>query len=259
MKNITIISNPGKPAAKKFAEKIREWARKNKLPHPKFAVVLGGDGMMIKSARKLAKDGIPLLGVNLGKLGFLAEVSAQDLLPALDRIARGRYGIEERSMLSIEIRRKKKLIRKFLAMNDAVLKNGELARAIDLRISIDGKVVNDIVADGVLIATPTGSTAYCLAAGGPIVHPKTKALIAVPISPHSLTQRPLVVPDDEAFGLEVKSGRNLTILSVDGQVHMRLKPGDAVKVKISDLKTKLIVFGHNDYFKVLKEKFKWGG
>ena len=258
MGKITIISNPNKPAAKKFAKTIRRWAAKNKFPHPEFAVVLGGDGMMIKSARKLAKAGIPLLGVNLGKLGFLAEVSVKDLLPALDRVARGKYEIEERSMLNVEIHRKKKLIRKFLAMNDAVLKNGELARAIDLNIIINGRFVNDLVADGVIIATPTGSTAYCLAAGGPIVHPKTKALIAVPISPHSLTQRPLVVPDNEIFEIEVESGRNLTILSVDGQIHMRLKPGDIVKAGISKLKTKIIVFGQNDYFKVLKEKFKWG-
>jgi len=216
---------------------------------------------MIKAARELAGKDIPLLGVNLGKLGFLAEISVKNIFPALKNVIHGKYSIDERSMLDVELYRKNKLIDKFLALNDAVVKNGKSVRVIDLKISINGKFVSDIVADGVLVSTPTGSTAYCLASGGPIVHPQTKALITVPISPHSLTQRPLVLPDNETIGIEVAADRRKTtqaILSVDGQIHVPLKAGDIVKVRLSALKTKLIAFGEDDYFEVLKEKFKWG-
>jgi len=161
-------------------------------------------------------------------------------------------------MLQTEVYRGKKLLNKFIALNDAVIKNGKSARVINLKLSINGMFVTEVAADGVLVSTPTGSTAYCLASGGPIVHPRSKALIVVPISPHSLTQRPLVLPDDSIIGIEVESDRDETILSIDGQIHKRLKTGDIVKIKTSEFKTKLIVTGENEYFKVLKEKFKWG-
>jgi len=258
MNSIIVITNKEKPLARKYAGKILNWTKKIKYSGPKFAVILGGDGMMLKAARELAGKGIPLLGVNLGEVGFLAETNVKNIFRALKKILTGKYGIEERSMLQVEVYREKKLLNKFIALNDAVIKNGESARVINLRLSIEGKFINRVVADGILISTPTGSTAYCLASGGPIVHPQSKVLIAVPVSPHSLTQRPLVFPDDETIGIEVGPNRIKTILSIDGQIHMRLKTDDIVRISISDLKTKLIVTGENDYFDVLKEKFKWG-
>ncbi|MBN1383907.1 MAG: NAD(+)/NADH kinase [Elusimicrobia bacterium] len=259
MKNILILANKEKPKALKIAGKIANWLKKQKTDNiEKFAVVLGGDGMMIKSARQLAEKNIPLFGINLGKLGFLAETNANNAFPLLKKILTGNYKTEERNMLEIDIYRRKKLIHRFTALNDAVIKNGKTARVINLNLFINKKFVTEIIGDGIIISTPTGSTAYSLAASGPIVHPKTKNIILTPIAPHTLTQRPVIIPDDYLISVVINSNHKDVMVSVDGQKDLILSIGDIVKIRKSKIPVKLIITGENDYFELLRKKFNWG-
>ncbi|MBI5572947.1 MAG: NAD(+)/NADH kinase [Elusimicrobia bacterium] len=261
MKNIFIIANKEKPKAVEFAKKISGWLKKQKTRKQsgeKIAVVLGGDGMMIKSARELAPKNISLFGVNLGKLGFLAETDLKNVFTSVKKIIEGVYKIEERSMLKIEILRNKKIINNFIALNDAVIKNGRTARVINLNLNINNKQVTEITADGLIISTPTGSTAYSLAAAGPIVHPKTQNIIITPIAPHTLSQRPVIIPDNFIIDVRVNSNHNDVILSIDGQIDSVLSVGDIVKIQKYKTPVKLITIGKNDYFEVLRKKLNWG-
>ncbi|MFH0947977.1 MAG: NAD(+)/NADH kinase [Elusimicrobiota bacterium] len=261
MKNILIIANKEKPQAVKFSKKISEWLIKQKpltRTDEKIAVVLGGDGMMLKSARELAPKNIPLFGVNLGKLGFLAETDVKNVFSALKKITSGNYEIEERSMLSIEILRNKKTVDNFIALNDAVIKNGKTARVINLNLGINNKRVTEIIGDGLIVSTPTGSTAYSLAANGPIVHPKTQNIIITPIAPHTLSQRPVIVPDNFIIDVKVNSNHNDVMLSIDGQIDLTLSNGDIVQIQKYKTPIKLITVGSNDYFEVLRKKLNWG-
>ncbi|HAX61418.1 MAG TPA: NAD(+) kinase [Elusimicrobia bacterium] len=261
MKNIFIIANKEKPKAVEFSKKISGWLKKQKTQKQtaeKIALVLGGDGTMIKSARELAPQNIPLFGVNLGKLGFLAETDLQNVFSSLKKIIKGMYKIEERSMLKIEIQRRKKIINNFIALNDAVIKNGKTARVINLNLNINNKRVTEITADGLIISTPTGSTAYSLAANGPIVHPKTQNIIVTPIAPHTLSQRPVIIPDDFIIAVKVNSNHNDVMLSIDGQIDLTLSVGDVVKIQKYKTPVKLITVGNTDYFEVLRKKLNWG-
>jgi NAD+ kinase len=260
MKNILIIPNREKPRAMKYAAKLEQQLDKLKFSGqaPKFAVILGGDGMMIKSARRLAPRGIPLLGVNLGKLGFLAETDIRNAVSTIKKVLVGKYFVEERSMLEAELFYRGKARQKFLALNDVVIKNGKSSRVIDLELYIGKRFVEETTGDGLIVSTPTGSTAYCMASGGPIVQPRASVFIVVPISSHSLTQRPLVLPDTEEILIKVAPRREEVNLSVDGQINVPLKRGYSVRIRKSEIKTKLLVVNRDDYFKVLREKFKWG-
>lgn len=259
MKNIFIIANKEKPKAVEFSKKIFGWLKKQKIKtDEKIAVVLGGDGMMLKSARELASRGISLFGVNLGKLGFLAGTDLKNVFSSLKKIIEGIYKIEKRSMLKIEIFRNKKIINNFVALNDAVIKNGKTARVINLNLNINNKRVMEITADGLIISTPTGSTAYSLAANGPIVHPKTQNIIITPIAPHTLSQRPVIIPDNFIIDVEVNSNHNDVILSIDGQIDLELSVGDLVKIQKYKMPIKLVIAANNDYFEVLRKKLNWG-
>ncbi|MDD5687922.1 MAG: NAD(+)/NADH kinase [Elusimicrobia bacterium] len=259
MKNIIILANKEKSKAVEFSKKIANWLKKQKISDTlKFAIILGGDGMMIKSAREFASKNIPLFGVNLGKLGFLNETDVKNVFSALKNIISGNYKIEERNMLQIEVFRKQKMIKRSVALNDAVIKNGKTARVIKLKLIINQNFVTEIIGDGVIISTPTGSTAYSLSAGGPIVHPNTKNIIITPIAPHTLTQRPVIIPDDCLISAEINSNHNDVLLSVDGQIDLTLSIGDIVKVQKSKIPAKLITFGKSDYFELLRKKFNWG-
>lgn len=259
MKNILILTNKEKTKAVKIARKISGWLKKQKIPDiKKFAIVLGGDGTMIKSSRQLAKKNIPLFGVNLGKMGFLAETNAKNAGALLKKIIAGNYKTEERNMLEIDIYRGKKLLHTFTALNDAVIKNGRTARVINLKLFINRKFVSDIVGDGIIVSTPTGSTAYSLAAGGPIVHPKTKNIILTPIAPHALTQRPVIIPDDYLISVVINSNHKDVMLSVDGQKDLVLSMGDTVRIRKSKTPVRLITAGSIDYFELLRKKFNWG-
>jgi len=259
MENIFIIANKEKPKAVKFSKKISIWLKKQKVKtSEKIAVVLGGDGMMLKSARELAPKNIPLFGINLGKLGFLAETDLKNVFSSLKKIIGGSYRIEERSMLKIEIIRNKKIKKKIIALNDAVIKNGKTARVINLNLNINNRRVTEITADGLIISTPTGSTAYSLAANGPIVHPKTQNIIITPIAPHTLSQRPVIIPDNFIIDVKVNSNHNDVILSIDGQLDLTLSIEDIVKIQKYKTPIKLITVGTNDYFEVLRKKLNWG-
>jgi len=259
MENIFVIANKEKPKAVEFSKKISIWLKKQKIKTDgKIALILGGDGMMIKSARELAPKNIPLFGINLGKLGFLAGTDLKNVFTSIKKIIKGRYKIDERSMLKIEILRNKKIINNFIALNDAVIKNGRVARVINLNLNINNKQVTEITADGLIIATPTGSTAYSLAANGPIVHPKTQNIIITPIAPHTLSQRPVIIPDDFIIDVRVNSNHTDVILSIDGQIDMTLSVGDIVKIQKHKTPIKLITVGKNDYFEILRKKLNWG-
>ncbi|OGS43068.1 MAG: hypothetical protein A2539_09265 [Elusimicrobia bacterium RIFOXYD2_FULL_34_15] len=259
MDNILIIANKEKLKAIEFSRKLSSWLKKQKIPDSlKFAIILGGDGMMLTSARKLATKGIPLFGVNLGKLGFLAETDVKNVFSALKKILSGNYKIEERNMLEVKVYRNKKLKNSFIALNDAVIKNGKSARVIKLNLSINQKSITEIIADGLIISTPTGSTAYSLSVGGPIVHPATKNILITPIAPHTLTQRPVIIPNNYIVDVKIDSSLGDVILSVDGQINLNLSKNDIIKIQNSDIPIKLITIGTNDYFEVLRKKLNWG-
>jgi NAD+ kinase len=221
-------------------------------------VVLGGDGTLLSAARASIRRDIPLFAVNLGGLGFLTAIKIEDLYPQLERALRGGLKTECRLMLHCEIVRDGKTIASYEGLNDLVLAKTEMARIIDLEAYIDGNFVCVYKADGLLIATPTGSTAYSLSAGGPIVLPTVTALAMTPICPHMLTNRPVIVPDTSVVEIVVR-GDASTYLTVDGQLGEALFEGDRVICRKSQHFTRLIRPENLLFFDVLREKLKWGG
>src|SRR5689334_13836001 len=196
--------------------------------NPGFVIVLGGDGTMLATARAVARAKIPILGVNLGSLGFLTEVAVEELYPMLEMIERGACSIETRAMLSCAVEREGRMIETYLALNDAVLNKTHLARLTDFDVFIDGAFVANYKADGIIVATPTGSTAYSLAAGGPILLPDLSGFVITPVSPHALTNRPLVVRERSEVAVVVNNAREETFLSIDGQIGTPVRKGDRI-------------------------------
>jgi len=221
-------------------------------------LVFGGDGTFLGVAREACKYGTPILGINLGGLGFLTEVTVDELYPMMERIIDGDYEVEDRQMLITSIRRGKKNIGTYEVLNDVVINKGALARIIDLAIYIEDSHVTTYKADGIILATPTGSTAYSLSAGGPIVHPGIPVTIITPICPHTLTNRPLVVSSEMKVEIKVTTQEPDTYLTLDGQIGVRLKTGDLIEVKRTDTSVKLIKSPFRDFFSILKTKLMWG-
>ncbi len=221
-------------------------------------LVFGGDGTFLGVAREACKYGTPILGINLGGLGFLTEVTVDELYPMMERIIDGDYEVEDRQMLITSIRRGKKNIGTYEVLNDVVINKGALARIIDLAIYIEDSHVTTYKADGIILATPTGSTAYSLSAGGPIVHPGIPVTIITPICPHTLTNRPLVVSSEMKVEIIVTTQEPDTYLTLDGQIGVRLKTGDLIEVKRTDTSVKLIKSPFRDFFSILKTKLMWG-
>lgn len=226
--------------------------------HCDLIIVFGGDGTFLSMARQLGKKPVPLLGINLGHLGFLTEVSVREALPALERILKGEFRVQERAMLAVSVLRGKKEILLGPVLNDAVITNADIARVIDLQVAIDGVVAATIKADGLIISTPTGSTAYSLAAGGPIVHPAVQATTIAAICPHSLTVRPIVVPESATIEVKVNKRDGTTLLTLDGQSGYDLKPGDKVKIGKYEKSLQVIQPTSLDYFELLRTKLKLG-
>jgi len=220
-------------------------------------LVLGGDGTLLHAARLVGAAGIPILGVNLGSLGFLTEVKLDEMYPALEGLLSGQYQSEERVLLNVEVVREGKIVAQYLALNDAVINKGALARIIDLEVSVNSQPVLFTRADGLIISTPTGSTAYSLAAGGPILYPTLEAFIIAPICPHTLTNRPVVIPDRDAVEVCLQRGRDV-MLTVDGQVGTPLQPKDCLKICRAPSTLKLVLPFGNTFFKLLREKLHWG-
>ena len=228
-----------------------------------LAIALGGDGTMLRVAREVAPRGIPLLGVNIGTLGFLSGSEAGDLKRCVDSVLAGRFAVEERSMLSAEVLRGgRRIFGPELALNEAVIRCGEQARAITLTTRSGERFVADYFGDGLIIATPTGSTAYSLAASGPIIDPSLDVTLVAPICPHTLTQRPLIVPAH--LPLTIRLGRRRegevprVLVSLDGRSGCELKVGDEVRVRRAETPLRLLLPPGRSFFEVLRRKLKWG-
>jgi len=222
-----------------------------------LVVGLGGDGTLLSAARVTAAADVPLLGVNLGSLGFLTEVPLSSLYPMLEAIAQGNAPIEQRSMMQCELVREQAVLGSYLVFNDAVVNKTALARLNNYELYIDKVFVSSYRADGMIIATPTGSTAYSLSAGGPVLVPTVKAFVVTPVAPHSFSHRPLVVPDSVEVEILLRSENELAYLSVDGQPGLDLHDGDRVRCQRSEHKVQLFRTG-SDFFQALRSKLKWG-
>src|SRR6266567_557779 len=222
-----------------------------------LVVVLGGDGTLLSAARATAVVDVPLLGVNLGSLGFLTEVPLQSLYSMLEGIAQGRAAVEHRSLMQVRLLRGDTVRGSYLAFNDAVVNKTALARLNTYDLYIDKAFVASYRADGMIMATPAGSTAYSLSAGGPVLMPTVKAFVITPVAPHSLTHRPLVVPDSVEIDILLRSEEEVAYLSLDGQPGLDLRDGDRVRCRRSEHQVNLFRTG-SDFFQVLRTKLKWG-
>lgn len=224
-----------------------------------LVIVLGGDGTLLSAARAIGGRDIPLFAVNLGGLGFLTAIKIEELYPQLERALTGDFRTERRRMLHCELMRDGRLVAEYEALNDMVLTKAEIARMIDLEVQVNGKFVCVYKADGLIIATPTGSTAYSLSAGGPIVYPTVAALALTPICPHTLTNRPVILPEECVIEVINRSGDNATYFTVDGQVGELLMGSDRVVCRRSENSICLVQPPEMAFFDVLREKLKWGG
>jgi NAD+ kinase len=222
-----------------------------------LVIVLGGDGTLLSAARATAAIDVPLLGVNLGSLGFLTEVPLQSLYPMLDAIAKGKAAVEHRSLMQCELLRGDTVRGSYFVFNDAVVNKTALARLNNYDLYVDETFVSSYRADGMIVATPTGSTAYSLSAGGPVLMPTVAAFVITPVAPHSLTHRPLVVPDSVEIQILLRSEEEVAYLSLDGQPGLDLRDGDRVRCRRSKHQVTLFRTG-TDFFHVLRSKLKWG-
>jgi NAD+ kinase len=288
MNRIGIVAKRNKPEVVAIASHLVEWlcARKIKVylegeigkllsPIPsrgdwksiereeiptdvEMIIVLGGDGTLLSVARQVWNKSIPILGVNLGGLGFLTEITLDELYPVLERVVQNDFAVNEREVLNAGVIRRGERIAEFIVLNDAVINKGALARIIDLETTINGEYLSTFKSDGLIISTPTGSTAYNLSAGGPIVYPSLHTIIITPICPHTLTIRPIIIPDDVKIRALLKSRDEEVTLTLDGQQGFTLEFEDVVEVEKAEGSILLIKSPYRQYFELLREKLKWG-
>ncbi|GAC1669973.1 MAG: NAD(+)/NADH kinase [Candidatus Acidiferrum sp.] len=221
-------------------------------------LVLGGDGTLLAAAKEAAPRGIPILPINMGSLGFLTSFTVNDLYPALEEILAGRHSMSERVMLQVERVVAGKVLDQQRVLNEAVVNKGALARMIEIELLIDGAYVCKYRADGLIVATPTGSTAYSISAGGPIVHPGVGAFLITPICPHTLSDRPIVVQDTCAIELKLTAAAESVFLTLDGQTGIAMQAEDHVRISRAPERLKLIQPPQKTYFEILRNKLKWG-
>jgi NAD+ kinase len=221
-------------------------------------IVFGGDGTMLGVTRLIGDRGVPILGVNLGGLGFITEVNRGELFDVIDKILSGKYNLEERIMLTVRVFRNHNSVADFTVLNDVVINKGALARIIELETYVDSGYVTTFRADGLIISTPTGSTAYSLAAGGPILYPTLNSIILTPICPHTLTNRPIVLPDGVTIRATLRAAGEDVFLTLDGQIGFSLRRDDTVEITKAAYTTRLLIPSERDYFHVLRTKLKWG-
>ena len=282
MKKIGIIAK-NIPAARKASKKLASWleARGKKVfidretaaainmqgyePDEipalvEMIIVLGGDGTLLSAARLVAdaRTDVPIFGVNLGSLGFMAEVSLDELYGNLEKAIAGKLRTEDRIMLTASVLRGGKRIAQYRVLNDAVINKGALARMMELRISVNDGHLTTLRADGLIVATPTGSTAYSLSAGGPIIHPTIHCFVLTPICPHTLSNRPIALPDSVVVTVCLTSPSEDVSLTLDGQIGFPLEPNDIVAIKKSRFRMKLIKHPTKSYYEILRTKLKWG-
>ena len=222
-----------------------------------FAIVLGGDGTLLSAARVLARAQVPIMAVNLGSLGFLTEVRREDLFLALDEWCEGKIKTERRAMARCCVFRDGRCTAQYDALNDIVVARANISRVADLRVSLNGVFVANYMADGVIVATPTGSTAYSLAAGGLVLVPQLRAMIITPVSPHALTNRPLVVPGDSTISITLNRADTLFV-TADGQEAEEITIKDEIRCSLADYDLQLIRHENTNFFDVLRSKLKWG-
>lgn len=248
------------PAKKDFSKKVKCIKKPDLVDECELIVVLGGDGTFLSIARMMKNRSVPVMGINMGQLGFLTEIKKTEAIEVLGEILDGKEPvISERALLEIKLERKGKLIFQGPVVNDAVISKGAIARIIGMQISVNGKWVHNVRADGIIVSTPTGSTAYSLAAGGPILEPSVNALIMTPICPHSLTQRPLVLPDHSEIQIKLSHRPGHVLLTLDGQDAVDLKEDDEITVRrFRKHSLQLISSATRDYFSLLREKLKFG-
>jgi NAD+ kinase len=288
MNRIGIIAKRNKPEAAAIVSHLLEWLRPKKIEayiekemeellrpalsegnwksvegdemplYVEMIIVLGGDGTLLSVARQVWNKKIPILGVNLGGLGFLTEIALDELYSVLERVLRDDFEINERDILKAGVIRRGGRIAEFVVLNDAVINKGALARIIDLETTINGEYLSTFRSDGLIISTPTGSTAYNLSAGGPIVYPSLHTIIITPICPHTLTLRPIIIPDDVKIRALLKSRNEEVTLTLDGQQGFTLRFEDVVEVEKAEGRILLIKSPYRPYFELLRGKLKWG-
>ncbi len=282
LQSVGICVKPDQPQVAERVAELEEWLRKRGIavrldpqaarwidgeavPLEELAgqvdlmIVLGGDGTLLAAARAIGERVVPLLGVNLGTLGFLAETSGDALFDALEAALDGRLVVAERMRIEVTVERRGEIVERCLALNDAVIGKSALSRMIDLETRADGARVTTYHSDGLIVATPTGSTAYSLSAGGPILLPEGRSIVLTPICPHTLTQRPLVLPDSCHIEILVFDTRGGDVhLTVDGQVGIQLEEGDHLHIRRSEHPTRLLVSPGRSRFEVMREKLRWG-
>jgi NAD+ kinase len=238
---------------------LRDGIRADTLPKgTDLVIVAGGDGTLLSAARLAGPMGIPILGVNFGGLGFMTELQPEELYTALERLFRGEYEIEEREALRVRYRRGRKILGEFALLNDAVVTKTALARMLVIELRIDTELVATYTSDGLIIATPTGSTAYNLSAGGPILDPRMSAFVIAPICPHAMSYRPLVVPGDVRIEVTLRSLTEEAYLTLDGQVGFPMKQLDTIVVDRHPRSVRLVRVARRGFFEVLQRKLHWG-
>lgn len=235
-----------------------ELAREALAEQVDLMIVLGGDGTLLSAARALGSHKVPILAVNLGGLGFLTSVTLDELYPLLEQVLAGKHRISERMMLDAEILRDGQVAERQCALNDAVANKAAIARMLEFDVFVDGNSVGRYRADGIVVATPTGSTAYSLAAGGPIIDPALDAFVITPICPHMLTNRPLVVRDTARIEIDFAPAEEPVYVTLDGQIGFQLKPKDRISITKSKNRVALVRPPAKTYFEVLRSKLKWG-
>jgi len=284
MKKASIISKQGKPELAKVAMQVADWLRRRGYTitadaatrefcadcepaereelatvAPDFVIVLGGDGTLLSTARCVARADIPILGVNLGSLGFLTEVKQEEIEQALEEVDATRsYELSLRPMLHCQVIREGKCVATYEALNEVVMNQSAVARITDFEVRVNDIFVANYKADGLIISTPTGSTAYSLAAGGPILAPDVPGFVITPVASHALTNRPLVVKDTAVIEARIVVTREQAFLTIDGQVGTPLGDNDLVRCRKSDHNVKLFKFAGRSFFDVLRTKLKWG-
>ncbi len=283
IKRVGIISKPKKTEIREIVPPLIAWLRdhhievfidketgsivesaekslsRNEMPgQVDMLVVLGGDGTLLATARALNRKPVPILAVNLGGLGFLTVITREEIYPALETVLAGQAGIERRVQIEGELVRADEVISSFLALNEVVLNKGAISRILDFDLLVDGKLISTYKSDGLIVSTPTGSTAYSLAAGGPILAPAVAAFIVTPICAHTLTHRPIVLPDTVRIEVAVRSHREAAYLTVDGQVGLGTHSDDILRLRKAPSYVEIIQPPTKDYFEILRQKLKWG-
>jgi len=281
-RHVAVLAKPGTHEAQRIASELGPWLRArgvearfdahtaralglkdgiraNTLPAgTDLVIVTGGDGTILSAARHAAPRGIPILGVNLGSLGFMTELQPEELYSALERILRGAYEIEERETLRVRLRRGRKILGEYALLNDAVVTKTALSRMLVIELRIDAELVATYTSDGLIISTPTGSTAYNLSAGGPILDPRMSAFVIAPICPHAMSYRPLVVPGTVRIEVTLRSLTEVAYLTLDGQVGFPMKRSDAIVVDRHPRSVRLVRVARRGFFEILQRKLHWG-